>query len=86
MIFHWQARAKKDYEALPKDIRRKADKSLRLFARNPWHPSLHVEKIDHRRDIWSARVGRGYRFTFQWISGGIFLRRIGSHDTAYRKP
>jgi hypothetical protein len=30
------------------------DKALLLFERNPRHPSLHVEKIDIERDIWSA--------------------------------
>ena len=86
MIFQWQTRARKDYQALPKDLQEKADKALRLFAQNPRHPALHTEKIDHHRNIWSGRVDRGYRFTFQWISGGILLRRFGSHDEAYRRP
>ena len=86
MNFQWQERARKDYQDLPSAVQRKMEKALRLFARNPWHPSLHTEKIDFRRDIWSSRVDRNYRFTFQWIPGGMFLRRVGAHQETYRSP
>lgn len=86
MIIQWSVKAKKDYQALPGAIQVKTDKAFRLFAQNSWHPSLHVEKIDHKRSIYSARIDRNYRFTFQWIRGGIFVRRMGSHEKAYRKP
>ncbi len=62
------------------------DRALIFLEKNPRHPSLNLEKIDFKRDIWSGRVDRNYRFTFQWISGGIRLRKVGSHQTAYRSP
>ncbi|MBI5243212.1 MAG: hypothetical protein HY922_05920 [Elusimicrobia bacterium] len=86
MIFEWLPAAKKDYLWLPKPIRAKADKAFRLFERNPWHPSLHTEKVDPIREIWSARIDKNYRLTFQWVRGGVLIRRIGSHQKAYRKP
>lgn len=86
MIFQWLSVAKEDYLSLPKPIQKKADKAIHFFEQNPWHPSLHVEKIDSERNIWSGRIDRGYRFTFQWIQGGILLRRMGSHQDAYRHP
>ncbi len=86
MIFERTERFKRAYQALPEPVRRKADKAILLFERDPRHPSLHVEKIDFRRDIWSARVDVNYRLTFQWIDGGVCLRNIGSHQNAYRKP
>ncbi|MBI4055888.1 MAG: type II toxin-antitoxin system RelE/ParE family toxin [Elusimicrobia bacterium] len=86
MIIRWTHKAKEDYQSLPEAIQEKADKAFRLCQRNPRHPSLHVEKIDHKRDIWSARIDLNYRFTFQWVHGGIFVRRIASHQEAYRRP
>ena len=72
--------------ALPKSLRKKVDKALILLEANPRHPSLHLEKIDAGKSIWSGRVDRGYRFTFQWVPNGILLRKLGAHDAAYRHP
>ena len=35
------------------------------------HPSLHAKKYDATRDIWQARVTRGWRFYFQ-IEGDTY--------------
>ncbi|HAH07898.1 MAG TPA: hypothetical protein DCM05_15470 [Elusimicrobia bacterium] len=86
MIFEWLPSAKEDYLSLPEAARRKADKAFLLFQKDPRHPSLHVEKIDTVRGIWSLRIDRGYRLTFQWIRGGILIRRMGVHQDAYRRP
>ena len=86
MNFEWLPGAKEDYLSLPKAIRKKTGKSTRLFEANPWHPSLHTEKINLRKNIWSARIDLNYRFTFQWIQGGILIRAMGSHQDIYRKP
>ncbi|OGS05467.1 MAG: hypothetical protein A3G41_07700 [Elusimicrobia bacterium RIFCSPLOWO2_12_FULL_59_9] len=86
MIFQRAERFVEAYDALPTFIRKKVEKALLLFEQNPRHPSLHVEKIDFARNIWSARVDLNHRFTFQWISGGIHLRNVGTHQAAYRKP
>ena len=76
----------RDYRDLPERVQKKVDKALRLLESNPRHPSLNLEKIDSARDIWSGRVDRNYRFTFQWIPGGMRLRKVGAHQDAYRSP
>jgi len=86
MNFNWLPSAKGDYRSLPNAIRRKADKAFVLFEQNSWHPSLHVEKVDSGRGIWSFRIDLNYRLTFQWIQGGILIRRMGHHQEAYRRP
>jgi len=48
----------KQYEELPSEIRRLADKNFDLLKRNPRHPSLHFKRIRH---FWSVRVGIEYR-------------------------
>jgi len=66
------------YDSLPKEIRTLADKNFALLKTSPRHPSLHFKRL--RGDIWSARVGRGYRALavegedrFQWFW-------IGTHE------
>ncbi len=52
-----------DYELLPKEIQRRADKQFALLKASPAHPSLQFKKIGDRqgREIWSARVTLKYR-------------------------
>lgn len=77
---------KGDFRRLPKDIQRRAEKSLRLLTENFRHPSLRTKKIEGTGDIWEARITRGYRFTFQIRNDAYVLRRVGSHEEALRKP
>ena len=60
------------YDALPIEVRRRADRSFKLLMRDPRHPSLHFKALHD--DIWSVRVGRSYRALaikgvdrFQWF-------------------
>jgi hypothetical protein len=60
------------YDALPARIRVSADKSFALLKQDPKHPSLHFKRI--RDDLWSVRIGLGYRALaiegsdrFQWF-------------------
>jgi hypothetical protein len=51
------------YQALPPDIRSRADKQFALLKSNSLHPSLQFKKLGDRRgqEIWSARVTVKYR-------------------------
>lgn len=70
-----------DFRALPKDIQKRAEKALRLLTTNPRHPSLHVHKMEPRREgIWEARVTVSYRITFTAAPNELILRRIGTHS------
>jgi hypothetical protein len=53
----------KDYDALPAEIRGRADKQFALMKANPQHPSLRFKKIGDRdgREVWSARISLKYR-------------------------
>ena len=46
------------YNALPKDVRRLADRCYALLKDNPAPPSLHFKKVGQ---FWSARVGLHHR-------------------------
>jgi hypothetical protein len=49
------------YGALHEDIKRQARKAYRLWAENPFHPSLHFKCINREENVWSVRITRGYR-------------------------
>jgi mRNA interferase RelE/StbE len=75
----------KDYRRLPAPIQKGADKPLERLLSDFHHPSLTIKKMQDPRDIWEARVTKGYRFTFQIHEDLYFLRRIGTHDLL-KKP
>jgi hypothetical protein len=47
------------FDALPRRVQDAASRSFQLLKQDPRHPSLHFKRINE--DLWSVRVGRGYR-------------------------
>ena len=48
----------------PLNVRKAFFKQIRFLTENLNHPSLHAKKYDEARDLWQARVNRGWRFYF----------------------
>ena len=76
---------KRDFKRLSEPLQRSAEKTLRFFAINPRHRSLRTKKMGGQRDaegrdIWEARISRGYRSTFALDGDTVILYRIGPHD------
>jgi len=46
---------------LPEEIRRRARRAYLLFRKDPRHASLRFKKVDEESDIYSVRIGLGYR-------------------------
>ena len=65
------------YRQLPENIRVLADKNFELLKDNPWHPSLHLKKIDI---FWSVRIGLRYRALAKDRIEGLAWFWIGSHN------
>jgi hypothetical protein len=65
------------YAALPANLQRLADKNFALLKQDPKHPSLHFKRV--RDDLWSVRVGRGYRALAIEGKDGFQWFWIGSH-------
>ncbi len=74
----WQA-----YQALPQDVRSRADKQFSLLQDNPQHPSVQFKKIGERRgqEIWSARVTLNFRALAIKRPYGYLWFWIGDHNT-----
>jgi len=71
----WEA-----YASLDESIKRKARKAFRLWAKNPFHPSLHFKCINREENIWSARITRGYRAVGVLEGDTVTWFWIGHHD------
>jgi hypothetical protein len=71
-----------DYDALPTEVRTRADKQFALLKENPYHPSLQFKKIGERkgREIWSARVTLRYRALAVKLPDRYLWFWIGEHS------
>jgi hypothetical protein len=67
------------YEELPQDVKSRAKRPYRLFRRNPAHPGLNFKKVNERDNVYSARVGLGYRALAQMDGEDVLRFWIGTH-------
>lgn len=77
---------KKRYKALPSVIKRKAERRLNLFKKNPFHPPLHTHKLNPRHlNVWTFYIDRDYRIIFKFKNAKttIFVY-AGHHKDIYR--
>lgn len=74
------------YSRLSPALKTKAEKQERLFRSNPFHPSLHTEKLEPRgKQVWSFRIDKSYRVAFRFIAGTkVLFLTVGPHDWVYR--
>ncbi len=61
----------------------KIDKKLQLLSENRNHPSLRLHKLSGKSIKWSISVTGDLRILFEYVSDGILLVDIGSHDEVY---
>lgn len=52
---------KKLFIALPQRVKETAKKNYELWKKNSFHPSLEFKEIKSKENIWSVRVGIGWR-------------------------
>lgn len=65
--------------ALPPRIQRQATVAYMHFQTDPWHPPLRFKRIRGSRDLYSVRIGAGYRALGQRDQHGVTWVWIGSH-------
>ena len=69
----------KQYAEAPGTVRRAFDKQSGFLTQNLQHSSLHAKKYDEGRDVWQARVNRGWRFYFSIEDDQYLLHEIKPH-------
>jgi mRNA-degrading endonuclease RelE of RelBE toxin-antitoxin system len=79
MKSHTTERFRKAFERLPEQVRRQAREAYKLFAQNPYHPSLHFKQVHPTRSIYSVRISIEYRALGVQEEGEIIWFWIGSH-------
>jgi mRNA-degrading endonuclease RelE of RelBE toxin-antitoxin system len=79
MKFDYAERFIKSFEDAPPQIQKAFYKQSRLLLENLRHPSLRAKKYDEARDIWQARVTRGWRFYFKIAADTYYLIDIIPH-------
>jgi len=76
----------KGYRSFPDDIQNIIDSKLKIFAENPFHPSLRVKKIKAKEDIFECSINRNIRMTWCYHEKKVLLRAIGEHDKNLKNP
>lgn len=72
-------RFRERYEKLPRDVKLRAQRAYKLFRLNPAHPGLNFKKVDDQDNVYSARVGLGYRALAQMDGEDVVWFWIGPH-------
>ena len=67
------------FSDLPLDVQRDAKRAYRMFQSNPGHPGLQFKKLEGDEDIYSARIGLGYRALAVVEGERVVWYWIGSH-------
>jgi hypothetical protein len=68
------------FSDLPDEVQQDAKRAYSLFLNNPAHPSLHFKKLEGEDDIYSARIGLGYRALAVVQKDRVVWYWIGSHS------
>ena len=68
------------FSRLPQAVKAQARKSYRLWQSNPAHPGLHFKRIHGRDELYSVRVGIGWRAMGLLEQDTIHWFWIGSHS------
>lgn len=74
------------YKKLPSSVRTKADSKTKIFAQNPFHPSLRAKKLAPRqKEMWSFWIDKDYRIKFIFVNPKtVHLLFIGNRKDIYR--
>lgn len=67
------------FDRLPGNVQERARASYRLFAEDPYHPSLRFKQVHATRPIFSVRVGLAYRALGVRAGEEMLWFWIGSH-------
>jgi addiction module RelE/StbE family toxin len=81
---HFEKRAKKLFKKRP-ELKNKVQLKLKILEITPNHTSLELHKLKGEiKECWGITIEDNLRITFVYISEGILLVSIGSHDEVYK--
>jgi mRNA-degrading endonuclease RelE of RelBE toxin-antitoxin system len=71
--------AKKQLQALPSHLQKKARKQFNFLLVDIKHPSLDIKKYQGFDDLWQGRIDKGYRFYFHIVEPDYIIISIINH-------
>ena len=71
MKVNYTAKFEKRYSELPKQIKIRAEKQEKKFKDNPFHPSLHTEKLSPKLRAQNANYNQLSESKFPHIQGAM---------------
>jgi hypothetical protein len=77
---HTTRRFREAFANLPEEIQKQARQAYSLFQKDPHHPSLRFKKVHKEGNIYSARIGLGYRTVGVMRGSTVVWFWIGSHS------
>jgi mRNA-degrading endonuclease RelE of RelBE toxin-antitoxin system len=83
--YRFSDRFRKQYQALPPDIRKAFQQKLVLFLADRHHLSLRVKKLQGVENRCEGSITMKYRFTFHLDDDIVVFRAIGTHDILARE-
>ena len=69
----------RNYNKAPTIIQKLFDKQSASLLQDLHYPSLRAKKYDEAKDIWQARVTKGWRFYFKIVDDIYFILDIVPH-------
>ena len=79
MRLAYTAAALRALEKAPAQVRKAFYKQAAFLIQDLTHPSLHAKKYSEAKDVWQARVTRGWRFYFKIIGNVYLIEGITPH-------
>jgi hypothetical protein len=67
------------FARLPDSVKIQARKNYRLWRADPTHPGLHFKRIHGHEEMYSVRIGLGWRAVGLLEGDTIYWFWIGSH-------
>jgi mRNA-degrading endonuclease RelE of RelBE toxin-antitoxin system len=80
MISHTTKSFRRAFRRLPKHVQRQARDAYKLFMQNPYHNSLHFQRIHPTEPVYSVRIGLDYRALGDRDEDEVTWFWIGSHE------
>lgn len=72
------------YEALPEDVKSRADNAYALWQINPHAHGLYFKRVGKRKPVYSVRIGNGYRALGILERDAVLWFWISAHDEYQR--
>ena len=80
MEVYYTPNFKEDFSDLRDQIKKQAKKKIKIFKKDPYHPSLNTHKLKGELEgLYSFWVNKKYRVVFKRDNNKAYLLHIGDH-------